>query len=95
MKNPFIPVDVDNPSCYQNIQIKLQGEGVKERKELSGKLEVENPDGSIDKEILESYYRLLCDDIKKQRKRIGGDWAVCDVGLISENLRNYVKYISR
>lgn len=81
MKNPFIPVDVDNPTCYQHVQKKLVGEGANERRELS-----ENSDNS------ENCLRALCDDVKKQRKRIGGDWAVCEVSLSSKKMRDLAKY---
>ena len=91
MKNPFIPVDVDNPTCYQSLQINLEGEGEKQREEVYEKFWDPGPDGSPSTENLENYFRLFCDDVKKQRKRIGGDWAICDARLGSEKMRNYVR----
>ena len=93
MKNPFIPVDVDNPTCHQKFQIYLEGEGGKEREEANEATHMEkNPDGSPIVENFENYFRLLCDDIKKQRKRIGGDWAIADARLGSEKMRHYVRF---
>ena len=34
MKNPFIPLDNDNPSCYSQLQKSLVGEGAEERSQL-------------------------------------------------------------
>ena len=93
MKNPFIPVDVDNPTCHQKFQIYLEGEGGKEREEANEATHMEkNSDGSPIVENFENYFRLLCDDIKKQRKRIGGDWAIADARLGSEKMRHYVRF---
>ena len=91
MKNPFIPVDVDNPTCYQKLQINLEGEGEKERVEAYKGILDANPDGSPNMENFENYFRLLCDDVKKQRMRIGGDWAICDARLGALKMRNYVR----
>ena len=37
----------------------------------------------FDEEALAKYYEFICDDIKRERERIGGDWAV---SLFANNL---------
>ena len=66
------------------------GEGVKERREFFEKFKSERFIETI--ADTENYLRALCDDVKKQRKRIGGDWAVCEVLLSSKKMRDFVKY---
>ena len=92
MKNPFIPVDVDNPTCYQKFQICLEGEGGKKREEAYKATYMEkNPDGLPIIKNFENYFRLLCDDIKKQRKRIGGDWAIA--GMVWYGMVWYLYFV--
>ena len=82
-RNPFIPLDVSNPSLVQNNQSSLEGEGRQERKEvcdetgkLWGKMFRKEELNSGDFEMMEKYFQLLGEDIKTQRRRIGGDWVV-------------------
>jgi len=94
-KNPYIPPDVPDPSMAQVYQKALKGEGLEERKELikrsipvfadmmSGK--------DYDKELAKEFYGAMCEDIKRERKRIGGDWAIAAVTL-SRDLRDIIRY---
>jgi len=38
-------------------------------------------EGEYNREVFEDFYSLMCDEIGRERTRIGGDWAgsVCDV----------------
>jgi len=87
-RNPYISLDVDNPSMAQISQKPLKGEGIAERKEICKKMmefvEQVIEGKETNKEILESYYKAQCDDILQERKRIGGDWAIAAVTLTRE-----------
>ena len=83
VKNPYIPLEHENPSMAQMSQKVLKGPGQEERKEL-GKLFV-NEVGKctagqkIDNEALFPLYDAMGKDILREKKRIGGDWAIAHV----------------
>ena len=41
-------------------------------------------EGNYDKQMVQEYYSLMCDDIQRERERIGGDWAVACFVMIRE-----------
>ena len=43
-----------------------------------------------DKEILKEYYSALSEDIKKQKKRIGGDWVIANVAF-TRDIRDAIR----
>ena len=72
----------------------LIGEGVEERKKLL-KEAMEcfmNLFGGrdFDMDILKKFYTFECEEILKERKRIGGDWAVATVALSCE-IRDHIR----
>ena len=79
LKNPYVPIDVPEPSLAMEKQKDLVGEGREERQETITKYEAahnkEKPTEEEEKAV-ENYYDLLCQNIKTERQRIGGDWAV-------------------
>ena len=90
LKNPFIPLDVEDPSLYSECQKNLTGggEGRKERGTINGlfgvaldKIAKKKKLNKEDHEVIEKFYELLCEDITSQRARIGGDWVVAGVVL--------------
>ena len=102
MKNPYIPLDVDNPSLAQRAQKNLYGEGLEERKKITreassifikmwkGKEFL--LDGSEDSEMCKKFFQLMCDDIRSERKRIGGDWAIASAIGMNKDWRQYIRY---
>ena len=102
LRNPYIPLDVENPSLAQMKQNYLVGVGIEERSELGKNihslfmkmvnegLEVKFDD-SQDARQMKKYYQLLCEDIKKERNRIGGDWAVASALVLDGDWRTYVR----
>ena len=81
-RNPYIPLDVENPSIAQVKQNNLRGEGIKEREKASAPFRQVLKDGAISdstSEQLKLFYELMCEDILKERVRIGGDWAIATV----------------
>ena len=82
-KNPYIPVDAIEPSKAQVFQKPLRGDGLKERMDLVNNVNAESEimmkGENYNKEVFEHFYAALCDDIKRERARIGGDWVVATV----------------
>ena len=83
LRNPFIPLDVPNPTIQQSRQRTLAGEGREERKALCdkvggiwGKMVKQEEISEEQWGEMENYIRVLCEDINTQRRRIGGDWAI-------------------
>ena len=87
LRNPFIPLDVENPTIYQEYQRNLTGEGREERENACKKTDKAFKKiwkfwkklNKEDYEALEKFYKLLCEDITSQRTRVGGDWAMAGV----------------
>ena len=48
-------------------------------------------DESEDAEICRKFFKLFCEDIKREKKRIGGDWAVATAMGLNKELRQYVR----
>jgi len=95
-KNPYIPVDVPNPSMAVMHQKPLKGDGLEERAEAIRKSSTFFFDmmagKEYDIEMAKEFYGLMSEDIKRERKRIGGDWAIAAVTL-SRDLRNHIRSI--
>jgi len=99
LRNPYIPPDVPEASLAQLKQKKLVGEEAKERQELVkkiiplfSKIFTSGTVGLNDMEnnLLEEGYRAMCNNIKKERKRLGGDWAISCV-LLTRKIRDIVR----
>ena len=101
LRNPFIPLDVPNPTMVQDAQRVLGGEGAEERKEVSHAVS-----GLWEKclqrqeltarewEDMERFHGLLCQDVLAQRRRIGGDWALAGC-VPHRRMRDVVRSVSR
>jgi len=87
-KNPYIPLDVENPSMAQMYQKPLKGPGSEERKAVMKKVQATwgnlMQGKEYDKEPLLEYYRLMAADIASEKKRIGGDFAIAHVLLTAD-----------
>ena len=130
-KNPYIPPDVENPSCNQVKQRELTGDGLEKRHEIISKDDFETSDIiSFEKEFGEKpakenveaftlyekrikaweegkeerrkiwekengtiYMEGLLSDISKEKKRIGGNWAVAGADLRRKSNRDFAKYV--
>ena len=88
LKNPFVPLDVDDPSMAQMQQKVLKGPGMRERQAMMGGVRDVWSDmlqgKPYDRDLFAEFYRLLAGDILSQKKRIGGDWAVAMVLMTAE-----------
>ena len=94
MKNPYVPLDVDNPSLAQLTQKSLKGPGMEERRKVTQSVQNIWADlmtgKDYDQEMFSKYYQVLAGDIKEEKKRIGGDWAIAHV-LLTRELRNSMR----
>ena len=94
MKNPYVPLNVDNPSLAQMTQKVLKGPGMEERKTVTQSCQSIWADlmagKDYDKEMFRKYYQVLAGDIKEEKKRIGGDWAIAHV-LLTRELRDNMR----
>merc|ERR1712013_273498 len=88
LKNPYVPLDVANPSMAQMHQKVLKGPGMEERK--TAVKNMQNVWGDLmankdyDKEVMMEFYRHMAGDIATEKKRIGGDFAIAHVLLTAE-----------
>ena len=89
LKNPYVPLDAENPSMAQMTQKLLKGPGAKERQEFckeGQKVFAQLMGGQeYDKVYFNKYYEVMGEDIKNEKKRIGGDFAIAHVVLKREN----------
>jgi len=94
LRNPYIPADVENPSLAQMRQRMLVGSGMEQRREIcqqgTRQWEAKMRDESWEVEPMEALYREMCRDIKRERARLGGDWAIATV-IHSRSLRDFVR----
>ena len=97
MKNPYIPLDVDEASLAQEGQKRLTGDGIRERQLIifqRGELKPSEKRYSKSGVLPENekiYYKALCKDIIKERKRIGGNWVIADASLQLKGVRQFVR----
>ena len=82
-RNPFVSLTAEEPSNAQVSQRKLKGPGLEERVEmftlfgdLLGKMTAGLP---YDNEVGAKFMEGMARDIKQQKERIGGNWAVAFV----------------
>ena len=91
--NPYIPPDVEEPSLATVKQIPLK-DVPKERIDAvnNGTLDFDRLVKGEEYNIknVESYYTWLCKDIKKEKKRIGGNWVVASA-VPTRHLRDHIK----
>ena len=73
----------------------LRGEGLAERKEVCKKANETFmklfKGEEYDKEIMKEFNRGMSEDIIRERKRIGGDWAIAAVTLTCD-IRDHIRY---
>ena len=90
LKNPYIPLDVSNPSLAQVHQATLKGPGMEERKVVIERFR--NLGFSYDGAVMMDYYQHLAADIVREKARVGGDWTVAAVLLKREN-RDQLRWV--
>jgi len=92
-KNPYVPVDVSDPTMAQNNQRPLKGEGLEKRQEVIAKTTKGLGllmKGEHEKDFFEEYYSLMCEDIQREKERIGGDWAVAQCVMLRD-MRDFIR----
>lgn len=99
LKNPYIPLDVPNPTMAQDSQRHLAGEGMDERKAKQEKLDKcwqkilfqKEPLTEEDWSAMDDMYDCLAEDIGREKERIGGNWVVAGC-LLTKRERGRVRY---
>ena len=73
-------------------QKQLKGEGLEERKIKISKFleEYTGTDSERDNELFKDYCTLLCEDIGREKARLGGDWAVATV-IKHRYMRDFIR----
>ena len=93
--NPFVPVDVEEPTkaAFQQKPIKIQSreflEGIKHPKSVGEKIEQGKYDEITDEEII-PHCQTIAKEVDRQRKRIGGNFAVA-YAIHSQVVRNHIR----
>jgi len=94
LKNPYVPLDTDNPSMAQMYQKVLKGPGMEERQAVVKKFQTIFGDimagNPHDKEGQLEFYRHMAADIDREKKRIGGDFAIAHV-LMTAKIRKFMR----
>ena len=87
-----------NMSCLPSLKYINSGQGAKERSEVIRDVNSEwapmMKGLEFNMDAVKSFYRELAMDIKTQRERIGGDWAVAHV-VIKREFRDLIRWASR
>ena len=94
LKNPYVPLDAPDPTMAMMKQKTLKGPGDKERLAVIQKTMTVFGDmmqgKEYDKELMLEYYELMALDIKREKKRIGGDFAIAVV-LLNKETRDHMR----
>ena len=90
----YVPLNVDNPTMAQIHQKQLGGPGKEERKAMIERTMVIWADMMAGKEynveLMLEFYEHLALDIKREKKRIGGDFAIATV-LLKKDARTLMR----
>ena len=96
LKNPFNDLSADNPTMNQVKMKFLKGKGAKERAQLMKSCEKlwqqVMAGAEYDVQELNKYYIALAEDIKKNKERIGGDWAIAHV-ILNDSARAEMRLV--
>ena len=94
MKNPYIPLDVKEPSLAHRNQPKVRGLSSEDLDTFPAaeKLFIKDlPKGDLSKqEVIVPFIKLLSKDIASEKKKIGGDWVVA-FPVPTRKLRDLIK----
>ena len=94
IKNPYVPLDSEDPSMGQMYQKVLKGPGMEERKAVIDRSLAEwskiFEGKEHDKEALYEFYHHLAMDVAREKKRIGGDFVIASI-LMSADIREHLR----
>ena len=94
--NPYVPLNVDNPSLAQVNQKILKGPGAEERKAMikrtSSMWQNLMAGKEFNTELMLEFYELLALDIRREKERIGGDFAIATV-ILKKEAREHIRKI--
>ena len=89
LSNPYVPLSVANPSLAHIKQKILRGPGAEERKAMIERTSSMWSDmmagKEFSRELLLEFYEHLAQDIRREKERIGGDFAIANCIPNKEN----------
>lgn len=92
--NPYVPVDVENPTMAQFLQNHLTGFSLKDLEcATDGEAYYQSltqDDKDFDMSRAKNFYRYMSQMIQRERKRIGGHWAVAQA-VPTRELRDVIR----
>ena len=96
LSNPYVPLSVDNPSLAHIKQKILRGPGAEERKAMIERTSSMWSDmmagKEFSRELLLEFYEHLAQDIRREKERIGGDFAIATV-ILKKEAREHIRKI--
>merc|ERR1712123_54606 len=97
--NPYIPLNADDPTMALVHQKPLKGEGAEKRAKICKEandafMMILNGEelGVEEKKRFYAFYSCMCADILRERKRIGGDWAIATCAF-TRVLRDHIRSV--
>ena len=88
IKNPYVPLDLEDPSMGQMYQKILKGHGMEERKAVIdralGEFSKIFEGKEYEKSALTEFYHHLAMDVAREKKRIGGDFVIANIVMSAE-----------
>ena len=95
LKNPYISLKVENPTMAQMNQKILKGPGAEERKAMIQRTNLWQDVMSgkeFSRELMLEFYEHLALDIKREKERIGGDFAIATF-ILKKEARDHIRKI--
>ena len=95
LKNPYISLQLDNPTLAQMSQKILKGPGAEERKAMIQRTNLVQSLMSgqeLRTELILEFYEHLALDIRREKERIGGDFAIATF-ILKKEARDHIRKI--
>ena len=96
LSNPYVPLGVANPSLAHIKQKILRGPGAEERKAMIERTSSMWSDmmagKEFSRELLLEFYEHLAQDIRREKERIGGDFAIANC-IPNKEARDHIRKI--
>ena len=95
LKNPYISLKVENPTMAQMNQKILKGPGAEERKAMILRTNLWNDvmaGKEFSRELMLEFYEHLAQDIRREKERIGGDFAIATF-ILKKEARAHIRKI--
>ena len=95
LKNPYISLNIENPTMAQMNQKVLKGPGAEERKAMIQRTNLWQDvmaGKEFSRELMLEFYEHLALDIRREKRRIGGDFAIATF-ILKKEAREHIRKI--